>query len=427
MNFEEASQASGTSEGANDTNGNPPPVALASSSSSSVLATTASTASTGSSTHNLGARPKIRSARNVINVVTDQVVPHQDHVQEDNDDNEDATSDDDFYVYRYTGNGLSSHNIGDRVLSFDDDDPLEVADLPKSFYQLDVGGSDSEASSLPRSLGGVSGAGQSNLSTEVAALIQSEMASQSQRRQRLIEQRPQAANLRQQRPESPDMDFLEMDFDPGDEDSEQCSEDESETPELIQRPQELRLEVIEEPEVKAPVENHAAGNVSAPLQSPASVMELCSSMTRSRSLNSPLANGTCHLDASGSAVARHKRRHSGEDGLCTASSSSSASMSAEVNMELCGARLSQREALVFGVPGSTNVHRAMLKLRMLDIIDQNHDSPSVILRTSEDKEQPVRLEKTMIWTELEACKRQVNQIGVSACGATALINVLQVI
>ena len=26
-------------------------------------------------------------------------------------------------------------------------------------------------------------------------------------------------------------------------------------------------------------------------------------------------------------------------------------MSAEVNMELCGARLSQREALVFGVPG----------------------------------------------------------------------------
>ena len=36
------------------------------------------------------------------------------------------------------------------------------------------------------------------------------------------------------------------------------------------------------------------------------------------------------------------------------------------------------------------------------------------------------LEKTMIWTELEACKRQVNQVGVSACGATAIVNVLQV-
>merc|ERR1719376_1306279 len=31
----------------------------------------------------------------------------------------------------------------------------------------------------------------------------------------------------------------------------------------------------------------------------------------------------------------------------------------------------------------------------------------------------------MIWTELEACKRQVSQVGVSACGATAVINVLQ--
>ena len=73
---------------------------------------------------------------------------------------------------RYTGSMLSNGS------NFDDEDPLEAADLPKSFYRLDVG-SDSEGSSLPRSLGGVSGAGQSNLSTEVAALIQSEMASQS--------------------------------------------------------------------------------------------------------------------------------------------------------------------------------------------------------------------------------------------------------
>ena len=77
-----------------------------------------------------------------------------------------------YFIFRYTGNLLSNG------LNFDDDDSLEAADLPKSFYQLDVG-SDSEGSSLPRSLGGVSGAGQSNLSTEVAALIQSEMASQS--------------------------------------------------------------------------------------------------------------------------------------------------------------------------------------------------------------------------------------------------------
>ena len=147
----------------------------------------------------------------------------------------------------------------------------------------------------------LSGAGQSNLSTEVAALIQSEMASQSRQR---LEQRLQQPNLQQprqqQRPESPDMDFLEMDFDPGedDESDKEASEDEqscqNETPELIlnqARPQELHLEVIEkqQQEEAAGLENHL-GNVSAPLQSPASVMELCSNMTRSRSLNSPLGN-----------------------------------------------------------------------------------------------------------------------------------------
>ena len=169
-------------------------------------------------------------------------------------------------------------------------------------------------------------------------------------------------------------------------------------------------------------------------------------------------------------------KFSGEDGLCTASSSSSASMmSAEVNMELCGARLSQREALVFGVPGSANnVHRAMLKLRMLDrnmpnmsnsLSENNPSSSTAAMGIGEiiddcvggdedfisnaenssncngassntngsDNDDPTTnlrqkkvIEKTMIWTELEACKRQVNQIGVSACGATALINVLQV-
>ncbi len=114
-------------------------------------------------------------------------------------------------------------------------------------------------------------------------------------------------------------------------------------------------------------------------------------------------------------------------------------MSAEVNLELCGARLSQREALVFGVPGSSsssNVHRAMLKLRMLDTSLETSSGPAahdeVISRTLDQIEccanpEPMPVEKTMIWTELEACKRQVNQIGVSACGATALINVLQVI
>ena len=51
--------------------------------------------------------------------------------------------------------------------------------------------------------------------------------------------------------ESPDMDFLEMDFDPGDEsdtDDAKSNEDTNSTPEVpILRPQELRLDLIEEP------------------------------------------------------------------------------------------------------------------------------------------------------------------------------------
>lgn len=31
--------------------------------------------------------------------------------------------------------------------------------------------------------------------------------------------------------------------------------------------------------------------------------------------------------------------------------------------------------------------------------------------------------RSMVWSEREACERQVTQIGTSACGATAVVNV----
>jgi hypothetical protein len=37
---------------------------------------------------------------------------------------------------------------------------------------------------------------------------------------------------------------------------------------------------------------------------------------------------------------------------------------------------------------------------------------------------PFSMERTMIWSEQEACVKQVTQISTSACGATAAINVL---
>ena len=170
----------------------------------------------------------------------------------------------------------------------------------------------------------------------------------------------------------------------------------------------------------------------------------------------------------------------------------------KVNMEACKARLSQREALVFGVPYNgcptnnesfvaSNSHISAVNaigveqnqnyspigaqirsnldpfqelswisatlstasslernesgesqqesptdemLRSLKISDRLYlsDSP-VTEKTNTIQRMGIRnidrIEKIMIWTELEACKRQVNQVGVSLCGATALINVLQ--
>ena len=146
--------------------------------------------------------------------------------------------------------------------------------------------------------------GQSNLSTEVAALIQSEMASQSRRRAGQPQLQLPQQNGQNGGRDSPDMDFLEMDFDPGDSDSEDIKTQES-TPELIlttvpadetERPQELNIE-------------QNSGNASAPLQSPAT-LDLSQNliMTRSRSLNSALTlTNNDQATSSG-----NKRRHSGK-------------------------------------------------------------------------------------------------------------------
>jgi len=50
-------------------------------------------------------------------------------------------------------------------------------------------------------------------------------------------------------------------------------------------------------------------------------------------------------------------------------------------MEVCGARLSQREALLFGIPGpsATNVRRAVPKLRMIDTTTTPTDEDQVHL------------------------------------------------
>lgn len=423
---------------------------------------------TGTTESHGGARPKVRRPLDLNGLVRpvapandDQKVPSLvltsdtspnlvdlDSDVEDNT-NQDSDTNDDLYVYTYKG-------FGDPT-SRDDYE----ADLPKSFFQLDVG-SDSESGTTNQ---GGSGPGQSNLSNEVAAalLIQSEIA--SNRKQSRTQAVPASGR------DSPDMDFLEMDFDPGESDDEsglpnkqnnnilqaESLQDHQSEEEIIDGACAVVSNVepkVERPTCLVEIDDHFDGMASAPLQSPAEQSSNC--MVRSQSLNSPLVRQhftTSRLEpcmvrgeSDPGNGPRNKRRHSGEGGaLCHSSSSSSSTdnntMFSDplVNMEVCGARLSLREAL-FGIPGSTNLRRAIPKLRMIDTTptpsDEELTQHSLIdgaiacempngLCDSVPRCNEEAIEKTLIWTELEACKRQVSQVGVSACGATAVINVLQ--
>ena len=81
-----------------------------------------------------------------------------------------------------------------------------------------------------------------------------------QQQQQNLPAQPNNQNGQGNGAESPDMDFLEMDFDPGDESDTddaksyidvKSNEDSNSTPEVpvidLRRPQELRLDLIEEP------------------------------------------------------------------------------------------------------------------------------------------------------------------------------------
>ncbi len=351
------------------------------------------------------------------------------------------SDDSDGYVYTYTGSRsrgrrveASTSSAGDAFAPSSAD--MLSADLPKSFYP-DTG-SESESGGGAGSLPGVSGAGQSNLSEEVAALLQTEMASslhvssradmegtlRGNRRRRRRDNRGAAAegggaennhNANNGDADRLSPEFLEMDFvDSGDErDSDQDSgqgadenvtetnEEDSEAdpagaaaaseggaaggaaagacnnpwgppspppaaprrqPDLPLPPQN-RGEKSKDP---PPRSSRSGGVTSAPAVTP--VREDLSLMVRSRSLNSPLARvpgGDCPalmargesdpaVSAGGSGDARIGNfGGSGRDNL---------NSTAAANMEACGTRLSQREALLFQGPPTESQADSLTKV-----------------------------------------------------------------
>jgi len=311
---------------------------------------------------------------------------------------------DDCYIYTYKG--------GTAYLS---------ADLPNSFFRLDSG---SDGESLP----GVAGAGQSNLSTGVAALIQDQLI-----------------NSPQVRSFSPEQDFIEMDFDPGSESDGDSSSDsgqgrdgtdmegedrEDERDGTLSSQEDGTREILSSPEVQhnitlepviAPNNNNvltkneenciscdaeppllSPGTLpdptlylpdlqdpphasSAPVLSPAEEVPVL--MPRSKSLNSSL--GDCLIMSSDPPVRI-------------------------ANLSLCGSRLLQREALIFCADTETDT-------------EQGSDLASAMYKLSfiEPVQHTTVAQKAMIWTEKEAIRKQVTQLpNSSSCGATALVNVL---
>jgi len=369
-----------------------------------------------------------------------------------------------------------------------------AADLPNSFFRLDSG---SDGESLP----GVAGAGQSNLSTGVAAFIQDQMLNA--------------------RPFSPDQDEpLELDFDPGSGSDSSDSEDSGQGAEGTDMEGEepegavgADNEEFHAPDL-SPLVPNATPARTTPSVSNASVSRATVSNTPVPRVSSPDSDGLGHVtpspgpDASpvhsnnndvADDISPRERSTSGDNEKSKSSSTCQtcqedtisrprqqspplvsppqppqlpqllhlpqnppsprapppmairsvplmspvepgaavsiprsrslnstlggclileegqvpgpdvASTDAAVNLSVCGARLLQREALLFGERQEREFASALGSLSLDEEVDERRVD---------------WVPRTMIWGEREACRRLVNQIGVSACGATALVNVL---
>nr|CAD7603610.1 unnamed protein product [Timema genevievae] len=236
---------------------------------------------------------------------------------------------------------------------------------------------------------------------------------------------------------SPEMDFLEMDFDPGpscEQDSDEelnctgCKEEDSFVEESIGS---RSHELLAKPSGSSSFENQN-GHSSA-----TSYCRSSTSTSSSESLDEP-----CPVVPSPSLRPMWVRNvdtrdlwghHSNSGDLC--SPGETVDSEGDLVQWSAGRSLNLH---------STLYHCIMAKRLVLDKEASFADTtslanaPVVLSQTTEDGEIEVRIsetgasggsstgvsDRTMIWSEQEACAKQVTQISTSACGATAVINVL---
>lgn len=343
---------------------------------------------------------------------------------------------DDCYIYTYRG--------GTAYLS---------ADLPNSFFRLDSG---SDGESLP----GVSGPGQSNLSTGVTALLKEQLLS---------------GQNRSPSPDEPD--FLELDFDPGSDKSDLSSEDSGQgrddedivnnsveasdsdvnnmvggasalLPERpLLPPQELVIEARRSTSRQASECSYREGSQSV---SPESLLQVTSNNLNHPSdvnqvlmpilpaemlpsnevdqsdLNScdregpsdressdsfaedrskPLAEVTARSvplvsPVTESPVINIPRSKSLNNSISCQTADNAA---LDENVLLCGNRLLLREALIFG-RGSVDLHEAVSRLTLCN--------------------NSVDVPRSMIWSHRDACRKHVTQLGTHNSSMAAICNAL---
>ncbi|XP_047521726.1 uncharacterized protein LOC125060732 isoform X2 [Pieris napi] len=295
-----------------------------------------------------------------------------------------------------------------------------LADLPSSFFSLDMG--------LPLTP-------NSAIAPAVPAV-------------------PQAVNNRPgSRASSPDMDFLEMDFDPGPS-CEADTGDES-TPEAD-------IEVVSVPEVNEHVIRGTSPEyqpgVVQPLMHPVAqsstvkpsifdvpstssdnvhVQNHCTIVKKLRVTRTEYIN---HVNVRGERlrVRRTMAYHPNPEPVTAHGSSGDLVSAREIlnyNEEKKDVSMAHQinqgeNATIDSVNLTTALYHVNMAKRLMDdqpksdeVQSSTCENAEPVAGPSQASEPCVEAPRCMVWSEREACERQVTQIGTSACGATAIVNV----
>ncbi|PSN53218.1 hypothetical protein C0J52_07998 [Blattella germanica] len=254
---------------------------------------------------------------------------------------------------------------------------------------------------------------------------------------------------------SPEMDFLEMDFDPGpsceqdSEDDSDCCDIQDEEAAAVFPGRGLENHHAEPlPEIEChndlgaasrdePMAQHSHN--STPEETPAPPHQPPWSLSQSRSTDANLVTGAAAASSSSTVVPRTTGCWPARDSWghhCTSGDLCSPGEASDLECDTWGETLVMWNAGNLRVQSEGglmdtrkyNLHSAlyhciMAKRLVLDKQASFPDGDESNVEGSPDRTK-FPLERTMIWSEQEACVKQVTQISTSACGATAVINVL---